>query len=115
MRRLQGGNTKHSMIAREPVAENTSASNSPLCGHDRVRVVIQGILRGAQASGWTDEALAEASGGIHVSRRTEKPMTIKPLHGLRLTGAFDRQGKLEGRHDAYYYGGGRRNGAWSLR
>ncbi len=32
------------------------------------------------------ETLAEASGGIHVTRQVERPMTIKPVQGLRLTG-----------------------------
>lgn len=38
-----------------------SASESGVVGRDRVCLVVQGLLRGAQAMGWTDEALGEAS------------------------------------------------------
>lgn len=41
---------------------NTSASDSGIVSPDRVRLVVQGILRAAQAGGWTDAALEEASG-----------------------------------------------------
>jgi DNA-binding XRE family transcriptional regulator len=41
---------------------NTSASDTAIVGHDRVRNKFQGILRVAQADGWTDADLAAASG-----------------------------------------------------
>lgn len=39
-----------------------SASDHTCHGRDRVLTIFQGILRGAQARGWTDEALGEGSG-----------------------------------------------------
>jgi hypothetical protein len=40
----------------------TSADDTAIVGPNRVRETIQGILRSAQAAGWTDEALEAASG-----------------------------------------------------
>lgn len=40
----------------------TAADECGLVGPDRVRNVVQGVLRAAQANGWTDEALGEATG-----------------------------------------------------
>lgn len=42
--------------------ENISAPDSGICSHDRVCLVVQGLLRSAQAKGWTDEALGTATG-----------------------------------------------------
>lgn len=39
-----------------------AADDIGLVGPDRVRTVLQGALRAAQAAGWTDEALEQASG-----------------------------------------------------
>lgn len=41
---------------------NTSADDAGVVSPDRVRTVVQGLLRAAQATGWTDEALEAASG-----------------------------------------------------
>lgn len=41
---------------------NNSGDDTEIVSPDRVRLTIQGILRAAQASGWTDESLAAASG-----------------------------------------------------
>jgi hypothetical protein len=39
-----------------------AASEGGMVGPDRVRLVVQGLLRAAQANGWTDDALEQASG-----------------------------------------------------
>ena len=39
-----------------------SADDDGIVGPDRVRGVVQGLLRGAQAKGWTDESLGAAAG-----------------------------------------------------
>lgn len=44
------------------MSDQSSVSDSALIGPQRVRSVVQGILRSAQASGWTDDALSGASG-----------------------------------------------------
>lgn len=41
---------------------STSADDFEIVSPDRVRSVMQGVLRAAQASGWTDQALEQASG-----------------------------------------------------
>lgn len=41
---------------------NNSVADAPIVGADRVRLTIQGVLRGAQAAGWTDASLEAASG-----------------------------------------------------
>lgn len=41
---------------------NNSGDDCEIVSPDRVRLTVQGILRGAQASGWTDDSLAAASG-----------------------------------------------------
>lgn len=41
---------------------SNAADEVGIVGPDRVRSVIQGLLRAAQAMGWTDEALEAASG-----------------------------------------------------
>lgn len=41
---------------------NNSGDDCEIVSPDRVRVTVQGILRAAQAQGWTDESLASASG-----------------------------------------------------
>lgn len=53
--------------------EQGSASVSPLIGHDRVRLVVQAMLRAA-ALNWTDAMLEEASG---VPARTIKSYRIE--------------------------------------
>lgn len=52
---------------------NTSVDDGGVVGPDRVRAVVQGVLRAAQAT-WTDEALAEASG---VKARTIKSYRVE--------------------------------------
>lgn len=44
------------------MADNVSASNCGIVSPDRVRERLQGLLRGAQQSGWTDSSLEAASG-----------------------------------------------------
>lgn len=41
---------------------NNSGDDAAIVSPDRVRLQVQGILRGAQAQGWTDESLSAASG-----------------------------------------------------
>ena len=41
---------------------NNTVDDTPIVGSDRVRATFAGILRAAQAAGWTDESLAAASG-----------------------------------------------------
>ncbi|TKD50201.1 hypothetical protein [Sphingomonas baiyangensis] len=41
---------------------DTSADEIGLVSPDRVRLLVQGLLRGAQASGWTDDSLGAATG-----------------------------------------------------
>lgn len=41
---------------------NNAVPDAPIVGADRVRLTVQGILRGAQAAGWTDSTLEAASG-----------------------------------------------------
>lgn len=41
---------------------SNSADDGEIVSPDRVRFTIQGILRAAQAQGWTDDSLAAASG-----------------------------------------------------
>ncbi|WP_447724586.1 hypothetical protein [Sphingomonas koreensis] len=41
---------------------NDAVPDAPIVGADRVRLTVQGILRAAQASGWTDGSLSAASG-----------------------------------------------------
>jgi hypothetical protein len=53
--------------------DQTSASSTGIVGQDRVRQIVQGILRGAQAI-WTDESLAAASG---VPARTIKSYRVE--------------------------------------
>lgn len=44
--------------------DHNAVSDSGIVSPDRVRLFVQGLLRAAQASGWTDAALQEAS-GVH--------------------------------------------------
>jgi hypothetical protein len=44
------------------VASNASVPESSIVSPDRVRSVVQGVLRAAKAEGWTDPQLAELSG-----------------------------------------------------
>jgi hypothetical protein len=44
------------------MSDNFSADEAAIAGPDRVRQVLQGVLRAAQASGWTDEQLGSATG-----------------------------------------------------
>jgi hypothetical protein len=44
------------------MAQETSADDALAVSHNSVRRVVQAILRRAQADGWTDEALEQASG-----------------------------------------------------
>lgn len=53
---------------------NASVSDGGLVSPDRVRAVVQGLLRAAQARGWTDEALSDASG---VKARTIKSYRVE--------------------------------------
>jgi len=53
--------------------DSTSASSTGIVGQDRVRQIVQGILRGAQAV-WTDDSLAAASG---VPARTIKSYRVE--------------------------------------
>lgn len=53
---------------------NTSAPDIPVCGHDSVRQRVQAVLRAAQAAGWTDDALSDASG---VSARCIKSYRVE--------------------------------------
>lgn len=53
--------------------DHTSASSTGIVGQDRVRQIVQGILRGAQAI-WTDDSLAAASG---VPARTIKSYRVE--------------------------------------
>lgn len=48
---------------------NNAVPDSGIVSPDRVRLVVQGLLRAAQAGGWTDDALETASG---VKARTIK-------------------------------------------
>lgn len=41
---------------------NNAVPDAPIVGADRVRLTVQGILRAAQAAGWTDASLEAASG-----------------------------------------------------
>lgn len=52
----------------------SSASEGGFAGRDRVCRVVQGLLRGAQQMGWTDESLAAASG---VPARTIKSYRVE--------------------------------------
>lgn len=54
--------------------DQTSAPETAIAGRDRVRNVVQGLLRGAQAQGWTDESLSAASG---VPARTIKTYRVE--------------------------------------
>ena len=54
---------------------NNSVDDLPIVAPDRVRLTVQGVLRAAQAAGWTDDSLEAASG--------VKAPTIK---GYRLDG-----------------------------
>lgn len=42
--------------------DNASVPKSAIVSHDSVRERLQGLLRAAQVTGWTDSALEEASG-----------------------------------------------------
>lgn len=53
---------------------NASAPDGGLAGRDRVCLLVQGLLRGAQAKGWTDDALSAASG---VPARTIKSYRVE--------------------------------------
>jgi hypothetical protein len=55
------------------VTDNPSASVGPLVGHDRVRKVVQGLLRAAQSE-WTDETLEGVTG---ICRRTIKSYRVE--------------------------------------
>ena len=44
------------------MSPDTSADDAPIVSPDRLRAVVQAMLRGAQAAGWTDDALAAATG-----------------------------------------------------
>ena len=55
------------------MVEQASVADTGIVGPDRVRNVVQGLLRAAQQSGWTDEALASASG---VKARTIKSYRV---------------------------------------
>lgn len=54
--------------------EPSSAVSAGIVSPDRVRTVLQGLLRGAQLEGWTDAALEQASG---VPARTIKSYRIE--------------------------------------
>lgn len=56
------------------MASNPSVPNVSICGHDSVCGRVQGVLRAAQASGWTDAALEAASG---VCARTIKSYRVE--------------------------------------
>ncbi len=56
------------------MSDKASASTSALIGHDRVCRVVQGVLRAAQASGWTDDSLAGACG---IPARTIKSYRVE--------------------------------------
>ncbi|MFN3474058.1 MAG: hypothetical protein ACK4ZW_08440 [Blastomonas sp.] len=45
-----------------PVPDQTPMDEAGIVSPDRVRTVVQGLLRAAQLSGWTDDALSAASG-----------------------------------------------------
>lgn len=55
------------------MVDQSSVSDVALAGRERVRLVLQGLLRGAQASGWTDESLSGACG---VPARTIKSYRV---------------------------------------
>lgn len=55
------------------MADHNAASDSALAGRDRVRSVVQGLLRAAQVHGWTDITLEGASG---VPARTIKSYRV---------------------------------------
>lgn len=55
------------------MSDNSAASNAGLVSPDRVRMVLQALLRGAQVDGWTDETLMQASG---VHKRTIKSYRV---------------------------------------
>lgn len=55
------------------MASNPSVPDPAIAGRNRVRIVVQGLLRSAQQSGWTDEALHAASG---VPARTIKSYRV---------------------------------------
>lgn len=52
---------------------NASVSDGGIVSPDRVRTVLQGVLRAAQAAGWTDEALESACG---IKARTIKSYRV---------------------------------------
>lgn len=56
------------------MSDQSSVSESALIGPQRVRTVVQGILRSAQASGWTDDALSGATG---IPARTIKSYRVE--------------------------------------
>lgn len=56
------------------MTEPSSASELGLVGRDRVCLLVQGILRGAKQSGWTDDSLSAASG---VPARTIKTYRVE--------------------------------------
>lgn len=55
------------------MADQASVSDFPIVDPDRVRQVVQGLLRAAQQKGWSDALLKEASG---LSPRTIKSYRI---------------------------------------
>jgi hypothetical protein len=57
------------------MTQRTNAvDDAPIVSPDRVRTTIQAVLRAAQVAGWTDDALAEASG---VKARTIKGYRVE--------------------------------------
>ena len=56
------------------MTHDTSVDEVGLVGPDRVRTVVQGLLRAAQAAGWTDDALAETTG---IKARTIKSYRVE--------------------------------------
>lgn len=56
------------------MSEQPSVSDAALAGRQRVRIVVQGLLRGAQVAGWTDESLHGATG---VPARTIKSYRVE--------------------------------------
>lgn len=56
------------------MTDQSSVPDAALAGRDRVRCVVQGMLRAAQQQGWTDDSLHAASG---VPARTIKSYRVE--------------------------------------
>src|ERR1700741_2671349 len=63
-----------SMMEKCPVRDHSSASDAAIVSPDRVRNVLQAVLRAAQADGWTDPQLERLSG---VSGRAIKSYRVE--------------------------------------